>query len=56
LALQATPTGKQKLDITEEIEVILQPLHQIKPHEITVSGSLAAFYLARDFLELRSNS
>jgi ADP-ribose pyrophosphatase len=53
LALQATPTGKQKLDITEEIEVILQPLHQIKPQAITVSGSLAAFYLARDFLRIQ---
>ncbi|MFM6324607.1 MAG: NUDIX hydrolase [Microcystis sp.] len=55
LALQATPTGQQKLDITEEIEVILQPLHQIKPQEITVSGSLAAFYLARDFLAIAVN-
>jgi 8-oxo-dGTP pyrophosphatase MutT (NUDIX family) len=50
LALNATATGKQKLDITEEIEVILRPLQTINPQEITVSGSLAAFYLARDFL------
>jgi len=51
LALNATPTGQQKLDITEEIEVILRPLQEINPQEITVSGSLAAFYLARDFLK-----
>ena len=50
LALNATPTGQQKLDITEEIEVILRPLQEINPQEITVSGSLSAFYLARDFL------
>lgn len=54
LAPQATATGTQKLDITEEIEIVLKPLHQINPQEITVSGSLAAFYLARDFLGLSS--
>jgi hypothetical protein len=51
LALNAIPTGQQKLDVTEEIEVILRPLQEINPQEITVSGSLAAFYLARDFLK-----
>jgi hypothetical protein len=51
LALNAIPTGQQKLDVTEEIEVILRPLQEINTQEITVSGSLAAFYLARDFLK-----
>jgi 8-oxo-dGTP pyrophosphatase MutT (NUDIX family) len=55
LAPDATPTGKQKLDITEEIEVVLIPLHEIRQkitnREITVSGSLVALYLALDFLE-----
>jgi ADP-ribose pyrophosphatase len=53
IALDATPTGQQDLDITEEIEVVLIPLQEINPQEITVSGSLAAFYLARDFLDHR---
>jgi len=48
---QKLATGQQKLDVTEEIEVILRPLQEINPQEITVSGSLAAFYLARDFLK-----
>lgn len=57
IAPNATPTGKQHLDITEEIEVILIPLaeiqEKIRAREITVSGSLAALYLALDFLHDR---
>jgi ADP-ribose pyrophosphatase len=55
LALSATPTGEQKLDITEEIEVVLIPASEIRQkiqaREITVSGSLAALYLALDYLD-----
>jgi 8-oxo-dGTP pyrophosphatase MutT (NUDIX family) len=54
LALEATATGRQQLDPTEEIEIVLIPVEQMRDKienlEITVSGSLAAIYLALDYL------
>ncbi len=48
--------GEQKLDITEEIEVVLIPQKLIKDKiiqgEICVTGSIAAIYLGLNFLEL----
>ena len=54
IALDVSPLGKQKLDITEEIEVVLIPAQEVKKRiatgEICVSGSIAAIFLAIDFL------
>ncbi|ACK71974.1 NUDIX hydrolase [Gloeothece citriformis PCC 7424] len=54
LALDATPTGKQHLDLTEDIEVILIPMTAIKQKitegEISVSGTVAALYLGLDYI------
>ncbi|RMF25931.1 MAG: NUDIX hydrolase, partial [Cyanobacteria bacterium J083] len=48
-------SGKQVLDPTEAIEVILVPLKNIKRKifqgEISVSGSITAIFLALDYLE-----
>lgn len=55
IALDASATGQQKLDITEEIDVILIPVEEVKDkiknREIHVSGSLAALFLTLDFLD-----
>ncbi len=54
IALDAFPLGKQKLDLTEEIEVVLIPIPEVKKRiatgEISVSGTLAAIFLGLDFL------
>ncbi|MGH2412617.1 MAG: NUDIX hydrolase [Microcystaceae cyanobacterium] len=55
IALDASPIGKQQLDVTEEIEVVLVPIQDVKQKiamgEIVVSGTLAAIFLGLDFLE-----
>ncbi|MDF5727912.1 MAG: NUDIX hydrolase [Rhizonema sp. PD38] len=54
LAKNVVKVGEQKLDITEEIEVILVPQELIKDKiiqgEICVAGSVAALYLGLNFL------
>lgn len=54
LALDASPVGQQKLDLTEEIEVVLIPLDQVQEKInagiICVAGTLAAVYLGLEFL------
>ncbi len=54
LALDATPIGKQNFDITEDIEIELIPLIEIKERiftgEICVSGSVSALFLGLDYL------
>ncbi len=49
LAENATVTGKQVLDMTEEIEVVLVPIAEvmgkIKTGEISVAGTVAALFL-----------
>ncbi|MEC4891914.1 MAG: NUDIX hydrolase [Oscillatoria sp. PMC 1051.18] len=55
IALNVTPTGKQQLDLTEEIEVVLVPLTEVKAKifagEICVSGTIAAIFLGLNYLE-----
>ncbi|WP_013320280.1 NUDIX hydrolase [Gloeothece verrucosa] len=55
LALNASPLGKQHLDLTEDIELVLVPMTRVKYMiqcgEICVCGSVAAIYLALDFLK-----
>ncbi|HEY9695072.1 MAG TPA: NUDIX hydrolase [Oculatellaceae cyanobacterium] len=54
LAENAQSTGKQSLDITEEIEVVLIPLEQVINQvcqgKISVSGTVAAIFLGLNFL------
>ncbi|MEA5618517.1 NUDIX hydrolase [Cronbergia sp. UHCC 0137] len=54
LAENVIKSGKQNLDITEEIEVILIPknlvLQKITQGEISVSGTVAALFLGLNFL------
>jgi ADP-ribose pyrophosphatase len=54
LAENAQLSGKQNLDITEEIEVVLIPkeqvIKQICQGEISVSGTVAAIFLGLNFL------
>jgi len=54
LAENVQPTGKQSLDITEEIEVVLIPIeqviNQIYQGKISVSGTVAAIFLGLNFL------
>lgn len=54
LAENVIKAGEQKLDITEEIEIILIPvesvLDKITQGEISVSGSVAALFLGLNFL------
>ena len=51
-------SGKQTLDITEEVEVILMPianvLEAISKGEVCVSGSIAAIFLGLNFLSRHS--
>ena len=48
-------TGKQKFDITEDIEVVLVPIDEVMPRistgEISVSGTIAAIFLGLNYLE-----
>lgn len=50
-------SGKQNLDITEDIEIELIPVAKVKDKissgEIAVSGTIAAIFLAIDFLNNR---
>jgi 8-oxo-dGTP pyrophosphatase MutT (NUDIX family) len=56
LAENVEKVGDQKLDITEEIEVVLIPretvIDQILRGEITVAGSIAAIFLGLNFLKV----
>ncbi len=51
-------SGKQMLDIREDIEVILIPLQEVMQKilsgEVCVSGSVAAVFLGCNFLSQRS--
>lgn len=54
LAENALPSGKQQLDITEDVEVVLVPveavLEKIATGEIAVCGTIAALFLGLKFL------
>jgi 8-oxo-dGTP pyrophosphatase MutT (NUDIX family) len=54
LAENALPSGKQQLDITEDVEVVLVPveavLSKIATGEIAVCGTIAALFLGLKFL------
>ncbi len=54
IAPDVVPTGKQELDITEEIEVILIPLTEIKTQilsgQIQVAGSISALMIGLEKL------
>jgi ADP-ribose pyrophosphatase len=54
LAQNAQPTGKQKLDITEDVEIVLVPieavLKKITSGEIAVCGTVTALFLGLKFL------
>ncbi|MFM1843222.1 MAG: hypothetical protein RLZZ490_1964 [Cyanobacteriota bacterium] len=54
LAPQTMATGIKKWDITEEIEIVLIPIAEVKPlifrGEIRVAGSLAALFLGLERL------
>lgn len=54
LAEDVVKVGKQNLDITEEIEIILIPvdsvLEKITQGEISVAGSIAALFLGLNFV------
>jgi 8-oxo-dGTP pyrophosphatase MutT (NUDIX family) len=58
LALNIIKSAEQNLDITEEIEINIIPVSEVKKkilqQEINVSGSVAALYLALDFLERKN--
>jgi ADP-ribose pyrophosphatase len=58
LAENVQPTGKQNLDITEDVEIVLIPINQIMARitngEIRVSGTIAAIFLGLNFLSQRS--
>ncbi len=48
-------SGEQKLDITEEIEVVLIPIESVREKivqgEISVAGTIAAICLGLNFLK-----
>lgn len=54
LAKDVRPSGKQQLDSTEDIEVVLVPVSQVMERiaqgEIKVSGTIAAIFLGLNFL------
>ena len=56
MAIDVTLTGKQNLDTTEEIEVILIPLTEIKAHilsgTIQVAGTISALFMGLEKLAL----
>jgi 8-oxo-dGTP pyrophosphatase MutT (NUDIX family) len=58
LAKNVQATGKQNLDITEDVEVVLIPIEQIMSKithgEIRVSGTMAAILLGLNFLYQRA--
>jgi 8-oxo-dGTP pyrophosphatase MutT (NUDIX family) len=55
LGLDASPIGKRNLDLTEDIEVLLIPLQQVKSEiragKFCVAGTITAIFLGLDFLE-----
>lgn len=55
LAKDVIKSGEQKLDITEEIDVVLIPQESVRDKiiqgEICVAGTVAAIYLALNFLD-----
>lgn len=54
MAENAHPSGKQQLDVTEDVEVILVPVEEvltkISTGEICVSGTIAALFLGLNLL------
>lgn len=54
LAENAYPTGKQQLDITEEVEIVLVPIEavlaKISSGEIAVCGTVTALFLCLKYL------
>ncbi|MGK7929378.1 MAG: NUDIX hydrolase [Spirulina sp.] len=54
LAKNAIYSGKQKLDLTEDIEIVLIPLNEIEERiinrEICVAGTLSALFLGLKYL------
>ncbi|MCU0537625.1 MAG: NUDIX hydrolase [Hydrococcus sp. Prado102] len=55
IALDASPTGQQNLDVTEDIEVILIPIKKVKQlisnGQICVAGTITAILLGLDFMK-----
>jgi 8-oxo-dGTP pyrophosphatase MutT (NUDIX family) len=55
MALKAAPLGKQNLDLTEDIEVVVVPLKEVKQKivsgEICVAGTISAIALGLEFLD-----
>jgi 8-oxo-dGTP pyrophosphatase MutT (NUDIX family) len=60
LAEPAHPCGRQQLDVTEDVEIVLIPvedvLERISTGEICVCGSIAALFLGLNFLSQRPNT
>jgi len=60
LAEPAHPSGRQQLDVTEDVEIVLIPvedvLERISTGEICVCGSIAALFLGLNFLSQRPNT
>lgn len=54
MAEPAHPSGRQQLDVTEDVEIVLIPvedvLERISTGEICVCGSIAALFLGLNFL------
>ncbi|MBF2018917.1 MAG: NUDIX hydrolase [Hydrococcus sp. C42_A2020_068] len=59
IALNASPLGKQNLDDTEDIEVVVIPIEEVRQKitsgEICVAGTITAIFLGLDFLESNNN-
>jgi ADP-ribose pyrophosphatase len=59
LAEPAHPSGRQQLDVTEDVEIVLIPvedvLERISTGEICVCGTIAALFLGLNFLSQRPN-
>jgi 8-oxo-dGTP pyrophosphatase MutT (NUDIX family) len=57
MAENAHPSGTQKLDVTEDVEVVLIPvedvLARISSGEVCVCGTIAALFLGLNLLSLR---
>lgn len=57
MAEHAHPSGRQQLDVTEDVEIVLIPvedvLERISTGEICVCGSIAALFLGLNFLSQR---
>jgi 8-oxo-dGTP pyrophosphatase MutT (NUDIX family) len=55
MALKAAPLGKQNLDLTEDIEVVVVPIKEVKQKivsgEICVAGTISAIALGLEFLD-----